>query len=131
MQRKRARFAATRTVSFGQPGHGHEALSMNSPQPKLEELRTILMDFSEDLDSLASLLSVDVPSSLNKIRFISEKALHMLCSAKSVSWGDAEPTLERMLGPLVAKGCIPKSVAIHLRTIQTNTSPGSHYQEST
>jgi hypothetical protein len=35
-----------------------------------------------------------------------------------------------MFGPLSAAGIIPKSIAIHVRTVQTNASPGSHYQES-
>lgn len=34
-----------------------------------------------------------------------------------------------MIGPLVAGGYIPKNVAIHVRTIQANSSAGSHYQE--
>ncbi len=38
--------------------------------------------------------------------------------------------LERMIGPLVAARHVPKDVAIHVRTIQANTSPGSHFQES-
>jgi hypothetical protein len=35
-----------------------------------------------------------------------------------------------MLGPLTASGFLPKNVAIHARTIQANTSPGSHFQSS-
>jgi hypothetical protein len=34
-----------------------------------------------------------------------------------------------MLGPLVAANVVPKSTAIHVRTIQAYASPGSHYQE--
>jgi len=45
-----------------------------------------------------------------------------------VGWGKAEPTLENMLGPLVAHGVIPRNIAVHLRTIQANASPGSHFQ---
>jgi hypothetical protein len=90
----------------------------------------LLEDFSEDLLALENVLGTDVPGSLNKIRYISEKALHRLCTAKSISWGGAEPTLERMLGPVVAANVIPKNVAVHVRTIQANTSPGSHFQEA-
>jgi hypothetical protein len=35
-----------------------------------------------------------------------------------------------MIGPLTAEGVLPKSVAIHVRTVQANTSPGSHFQPS-
>jgi hypothetical protein len=96
----------------------------------IQRLKQKAADLADDLATLETLLELDVPSSLNKIRFIAEKVLQMLCKNKGVSWGQAEPTLERMIGPLVAAGCLPKSVAIHLRTVQMNTSPGSHYQES-
>jgi hypothetical protein len=96
----------------------------------LRELEAALPEFAEDLATLESLAGVDIPSSLNKIRCITEKALFQLCTRKGVSWGEAEPTLERMIGPLVAARCVPKNVAVHVRTIQANTSPGSHYQES-
>jgi hypothetical protein len=99
-------------------------------QQRLRELQMILVDFSEDLLALETLLGVDVPSSLNKIRYITEKVLNLVCTAKDVSWGSGEPTLERMLGPLASAGSIPKNITIHIRTIQANTSPGSHYQES-
>jgi hypothetical protein len=95
----------------------------------LQELRTLLEDFSDDLLALETLLAVDVPSSLNKIRYITEKVLRRLCTDRDVAWGSGDPTLERMIGPLICRDSIPKNVAIHVRTIQTNTSPGSHYQE--
>ena len=80
---------------------------------------------------MEQLLQVDVPSSLNKIRFIAEKVLHTLCVRHAITWGQAEPTLERMLGPcLISQGVIPKNTSVHVRTIQANSSPGSHYQES-
>jgi len=97
---------------------------------KLEGLRQVLVDVADEIQSLEHLLRVDVPSSLNKIRFITEKVLHRLCVQHETTWGQAEPTLERMLGPLVSHGVIPKNVAVHVRTIQMNASPGSHYQES-
>ena len=64
------------------------------------------------------------------MRYVTEKVLHRLCSSHGVTWGKGEPTLERMIGPLLAQGVIPKNIGIHVRTIQTNASPGSHYQES-
>jgi hypothetical protein len=88
-----------------------------------------LAEFSEDIRALER-LETDFPSCLNKIRFITEKVLYKLCAAQSITWGQGEPTLERMIGPLLAAGAVPKNVGVHLRTIQTNTSPGSHYQES-
>ena len=103
---------------------------MGLPRHGIRELKSKVAGLAEDLDALEALLEVDVPSSLNKIRFITEKVLQGLCKTNSVSWGQAEPTLERMIGPLVAADCIPKSIAIHVRTVQMNTSPGSHYQES-
>jgi hypothetical protein len=96
---------------------------------RLRELPPVVPDLAEDLLALEQ-LQVDVPSALNKIRYITEKVLHTVCVRGNVGWGQAEPTLERMLGPAVAGGLLPRSVAIHARTIQTNTSPGSHYQES-
>jgi hypothetical protein len=88
------------------------------------------IDLREDLDALQKLSELDIPSALNKIRFITEKVLHTLCTLNKVDWGQAEPTLERMLGPLVSTKCIRKDIGIHLRTIQSITSPGSHYQEA-
>jgi hypothetical protein len=101
-----------------------------SSQFRLRRLRERLPDFLGDLEVLDELLNTDVASSLNKARFIVEKALHQLCLRAAISWGSAEPTLERLKGPLVARGCVPKNIAIHLDTIQRNASPGSHYQES-
>jgi hypothetical protein len=79
---------------------------------------------------LNELSGISIPSALNKVRYITEKQLHHLCSRGGVAWGQGEPTLERMLGPLVSAGCLPKGVAIHVRTIQAYSSPGSHYQEA-
>lgn len=101
-----------------------------SIEAKLQILGQAIPSVSEDLTALHKVLGTDVPSSLNKIRYIAEKILYRLCMQAQVTWGQAEPTLERMLGPLVARGCLPKNLAIHARTIQGNTSPGSHYQES-
>jgi hypothetical protein len=103
---------------------------MSNHQEQLQQLKARLQDLRKDLETLESLVSVDVPSSLNKIRFVTEKVLYKLCVTKGTSWGQGEPSLERMIGPLLAGNHIPKSVGIHIRTIQTNTSPGSHYQES-
>jgi hypothetical protein len=97
---------------------------------KIADLKKKLPWLSQDLDALETLSGVDVPSALNKIRFITEKVLHRLCARSRVQWGDAEPTLERMLGPLVAAKVVPKNVAVYVQTIQTNASAGSHYQEA-
>ena len=45
----------------------------------------LLGDFSDDLLALENVLGVDVPGSLNKIRYITEKVLHHLCTTKSIS----------------------------------------------
>jgi hypothetical protein len=103
---------------------------MSNHPEQLQQLKARLRDLRKDLETLESLVDVDVPSSLNKIRFVTEKVLYKLCITKGTSWGQGEPTLERMIGPLLAGDHIPKSIGIHIRTIQTNTSPGSHYQES-
>jgi hypothetical protein len=81
----------------------------------------------EDIEQLAGIC---IPSTLNKIRYLTERILVLLCKRYEIAWGQAEPTLERMIGPLVAGNIVPKNTAIHLRTIQSNASPGSHYQES-
>ena len=101
-----------------------------APEPSWEALAAALPDFAGDLRSLGQLTAVDAGSALNKMRYITEKVLHTLCMRHDVSWGPAEPTLERMIGPVLAKGVLPKSVGVHVRTVQTNASPGSHYQES-
>jgi hypothetical protein len=87
-------------------------------------------ELADDLQVLGHLAMLDTGSALNKIRFIAEKVLHNLCRGENVAWGQAEPTLERMIGPLVSTGVMPKNVSLHVRTIQVNVSPGSHYQES-
>jgi hypothetical protein len=97
---------------------------------RLRGLQARFHSLAADLNELGKLAGISVPGALNKARFVTEKVLHRLCSRGGVSWGTAEPTLERMIGPLVSAGCIPKSVAIHVRTIQAYASPGSHYQES-
>jgi hypothetical protein len=110
----------------------HAAGPTPPPHPdrwRLEQLQHVVAEVSDDVGALLQVLDVDVPSTLNKIRYITEKILYRLCVREDVTWGQAEPTLERMLGPLIARGAIPKHMAIHARTIQANTSPGSHYQE--
>lgn len=87
-------------------------------------------EYCVDIQVLKQLIEVDVPSALNKTRYITERLLHELCERESVAWGDKEPTLERMIGPLVSKNKLPKNIAVHIRTIQSYTSPGSHYQKS-
>jgi hypothetical protein len=97
---------------------------------RLDGCKHRLSGFVDDLQSLEKLLRVDVPSPLNKIRYITEKVLLTLCRGRGVSWGQAEPTLENMIGPLIHRGVVPRNVAVHVQTIKTNASPGSHYQES-
>lgn len=99
-------------------------------EPSWQALAATLPEFADDLRSLGQLLPVDESSSLNKMRYITEKVLHTLCARHGVAWGQAEPTLERMIGPLLAEGVIPKNIGLYVRTVQTNASPGSHYQES-
>jgi hypothetical protein len=83
---------------------------------RLRGLGMRLPYLAEDLVELDKPSGISVPSGLNKIRFITEKVLHGLCTGKQVSWGEGEPTLERMIGPLVSAACLPKSVATHVRT---------------
>jgi len=95
---------------------------------RLRRLETVVADIRADLELLQELVGRDAPSALNKIRYVTEGVLQGLCERHAVTWGGGEPTLERMIGPLLAAGAIPKHIAIHIRTIQTNASPGSHYQ---
>jgi Tfp pilus assembly protein PilF len=103
---------------------------MQDVDARLKQLEAEVKYLSADIEVLRALLERDHQSALNKMRYVTEKVLHRLCRQHSLAWGSGEPTLENMIGPLVAKRVIPKSVAIHVRTVQTNTSPGSHYQES-
>lgn len=102
---------------------------MNTPRDRLSGLAERLPAWSQELGTLDTLLDVDVAASLNKMRTLTERMLYELCVAHDVSWGKGEATLERMVGPLLAAGRLPKQVGIHVRTVQSNASPGSHYQE--
>jgi hypothetical protein len=85
--------------------------------------------FSADLTALETLIDIrDSHSALNKTRFITERVLLTLCQRHAVTWGDAAPTLERMAGALIARRIIPADISPFVRTIQSHTSPGSHYQ---
>jgi len=97
---------------------------------RIHHLETRIAYLSADLAMLRALISRDDQSALNKIRYVTEKVLHRLCRESEISWGKGEPTVENMIGPLIARGVIPRNIAIHVRTIQTNASPGSHFQES-
>jgi tetratricopeptide (TPR) repeat protein len=103
---------------------------MESTENRLRRLEDRIADLNSDLRVLRTLVEQDHGSALNKIRYVTEKVLHRLCTENDVSWGKAEPTLENMIGPLIAGKLIPKDVALHVRTVQTNASPGSHYQEA-
>jgi hypothetical protein len=98
-------------------------------QERLSALEAQMQDLGRDLQMLRSLSTEDVQSTLNKMRYITEKCLHDLCRQSDVGWGKSEPTLENMIGPLVAASAIPKPIAMHVRSVQTYASPGSHYQE--
>jgi hypothetical protein len=102
----------------------------NSSRLRTRRLRERLPALAGDLEILEQLVDRDVPSALNKVRFITEKILYHLCVRGDVTWGRAKPTLERMVGPLVSAGVVPKNIAIYIRIIQANASPGSHYQET-
>lgn len=96
---------------------------------RLEDLENKLALFSKDLKVLQKLHHIQDPQGqLNKIRYISEGILQLLCKNHNVGWGKSEPTLERMIGPLRAQKILPAPIASHLRSIQSTTSPGSHYQ---
>jgi serine/threonine protein kinase len=114
---------------FEAPDYPHGALLQETCR-RLRDLGGKLVDLADDLRVLEQLIVMDVPSSLNRMRYITEKVLFQLCQKHGVAWGQAEPTLERMLGPLVAAGHVPKNVAIHVRTVQGYTAVGSHYQAS-
>jgi tetratricopeptide (TPR) repeat protein len=103
---------------------------MAATEDRLRTLETQVEELSADLRVLRTLVEQDAASALNKIRYVTEKVLHRLCGEHGVSWGNGEPTVENMIGPLIAKKVIPKNVAIHVRTVQTNASPGSHFQET-
>jgi hypothetical protein len=121
--------AAALAVMEGQEeGREPPPVSLPPSRTALEDLGGRLPGYADELRALDHLLRMDKPSALNKIRYVTEKALYELCSAKKVNWGQGEASLERMIGPLVCAGFIPKHIAIHVRTIQTNASPGSHYQ---
>ena len=97
---------------------------------RLDDLEDKLDHFSNDLNVLKQLHGFqDSQAQLNKIRYISEGVCTYLCKEHSVTWGDKEPTLERMLGPLRAAKVLPAPIHSHLRSIQSTTSPGSHYQQ--
>lgn len=99
-------------------------------EERLRRLEGTVAGMSSDLKMLRALLTQDHASALNKIRFVTEKALHTLCTTNQVGWGNGEPTLENMIGPLLARKIIPKNIGVHVRTIQSNASPGSHFQET-
>jgi tetratricopeptide (TPR) repeat protein len=96
---------------------------------RLRALEKRVTELAGDLRVLRKLLVDDSQSALNKMRYVTEKVLHRLCREHDVSWGKGEPTVENMIGPLIAAKVIPKNVGLHVRTVQTNASPGSHFQE--
>jgi tetratricopeptide (TPR) repeat protein len=104
-------------------------VTITATEDRLRLLELHVADLSADLRVLRGLIAQDHASALNKIRYVTEKVLHGLCAKHQVSWGTKEPTLENMIGPLIAAKVIPKNIAVHVRTIQTNASPGSHFQE--
>jgi len=97
---------------------------------RLSRIEQVLVEISSDVRMLRTLTGLEPQSALNKIRYITEKVLVDVCRKHSVSWGPKEPTIESMVGPLVSKEILPRNQAVLVRTIQTNASAGSHYQES-
>src|SRR5687768_15087903 len=85
-------------------------------------------EVGDELRKLRQLSELDVAAALNKVRFVLEKILQRVCLDHGVSWGKSDPTIESMVGPLVARSVLPKNIAIHVRTVQANASPGSHFQ---
>lgn len=98
---------------------------------RLESFEKKLEMFSQDIVVLQQLYHLNDPQAqLNKIRYIAEGILQILCKKHNISWGKGEPTLERMVGPLRAEDILTASIASHFRSIQSTASPGSHYQEN-
>lgn len=95
---------------------------------RIEQLAGRNAELATDLRKIEQLAPLDVQSSLNLIRRICEAHLLALCKRTETSWGDAQPTLERMIGPLIAKKHVPSGIAAHVRTVQAITSPASHHQ---
>ena len=54
---------------------------------RLRGLKARMPDFSADIGALEGLRPDDVGSALNRIRFITEKALHKLCDRIGFSGG--------------------------------------------
>lgn len=104
---------------------------MDPIQARINHLEHTVAALRADLLTLRQVVALDdVSSALNKTRVLTERVLYELCREHDVSWGKAEPTLERMIGPLVSRGVLPKTIALHARTVQANASPGSHFQEN-
>jgi two-component system response regulator AtoC len=97
---------------------------------ELRQLQTEAPDLAADLANLERAMPGDIPGSLYKIRYLTERILRQLCSQQHVSWGKDEPTLGSMIGPLIFSGCVPRNMSIHVRTIQTIANAGAHFQES-
>ena len=85
---------------------------MTSLAERLFELENRVSDLTSDLRTLRSLVESDHAAALNKMRFVTERILHQLCTEHDVKWGKSEPTLESMIEPLLAKKVIPKDVAV-------------------
>ena len=95
---------------------------------RILRIETAIAEIGGELRKLRQLAGIDHGSALNKVRYVTEMVLRRLCEEHGVSWGKGDPTIESMVGPLVANGFVPRNVAIHVRTIQANASPGSHFQ---
>jgi tetratricopeptide (TPR) repeat protein len=95
---------------------------------RILRIETTIAEIGGELRKLRQLAGIDHGSALNKVRYVTEMVLRRLCEERAVSWGKGDPTIESMVGPLVAHGCMPRNVSIHVRTIQANASPGSHFQ---
>lgn len=96
----------------------------------LTGLRGKLPDLDDDLRLLADLYEQSGASArestLAKARTIVDKVLKALCEKHDVSWGKQNPTIENMIGPLVAAKVIPGLIAAHVRTVQSYGNLAAH-----
>ena len=100
-------------------------------QNKLRKLEQQIVQFADDIEVLQRLNELDdANAQLNKVRYIAEGILHTLCIENEVKWGNKEPTLDRMIGPLRSQKVLTAPIAAHFRSIQSTCSPGSHFQKN-
>lgn len=96
---------------------------------QLERVAAALPKLAAELAKLGQLIPIDPSAALNKMRFIAEGVLVGMCRANGLAWKGGRPTIDRMVPPLEDAGVVPNQIGAHLRTVQVNASPGSHYQD--